>query len=91
MAETHHRDGEKALLRYNVSKTPELSNPLDPSSEPTGRTVFILAEVYKSDAGVADHFAQASSSWTEFENFMTWLGACETTVVTSAPIIHSLW
>ncbi|MCZ6879383.1 MAG: hypothetical protein O7G29_14720 [Acidobacteria bacterium] len=36
MAESHHREGEKALLQYNVSKGAELSNPLDPSSAPTG-------------------------------------------------------
>ena len=28
MEATHHRDGDKALLSYNVSKAPELSNPL---------------------------------------------------------------
>ena len=29
MGATHHRDGEKALLQYTVSKAPELSNPFD--------------------------------------------------------------
>ena len=29
MEATHYRDGEKALLSYNVSKAPELSNPMD--------------------------------------------------------------
>src|SRR5438477_9389184 len=32
MKETHHRSGDKALLSYTVSKAPELSNPMDPSS-----------------------------------------------------------
>ena len=31
MESTHHRDGEKALLQYAVSKAPELSNPFDPT------------------------------------------------------------
>ena len=44
-AATHHRSGDKALLTYNVSKAPELSNPLDPSSAPTGNTCFVLSEV----------------------------------------------
>ena len=62
MEATHHRTGDKALLIYDVSKAPELSNPLDPSSPETGNTYFILSEVYESEAGVADHFQQAMSS-----------------------------
>jgi hypothetical protein len=31
MEATHHRDGDKALLSYNVSKAPQLSNPMDPN------------------------------------------------------------
>src|SRR6476619_4237157 len=38
MKATHHRDGNKALLTYNVSKGPELSNPLDQNSAQTGNT-----------------------------------------------------
>jgi hypothetical protein len=37
MEATHYRDGEKALLSYNASKGPELSNPTDPNSAPTGK------------------------------------------------------
>ena len=88
---THHREGDKAMLVYNVSKAPELSNPMDSSSDPTGNTCFILMEVYESEAGVADHFQMADESWTEFSNFQNWLGACEVTIVPCAPIIHSLW
>ena len=91
MESTHHRDGDKALLVYDVSKTPELSNPLDPTSEPTGNTHFILAEVYESEAGIADHFEQAQSSWQDFSAFVEWMGQCKTTVIPSAPISHSLW
>src|SRR5438067_2003444 len=36
MEATHYRTGEKALLSYNVSKAPELSDPLDLNSAPTG-------------------------------------------------------
>lgn len=91
MASSHHREGDKALFVYDVSKVAELSNPLDPSSEPTGNTHFILAEVYQSEAGIADHFEQASGSWEEFGNFVKWIGACKSTVIPSAPIVHSLW
>ncbi|MCZ6636122.1 MAG: hypothetical protein O7G87_22215 [bacterium] len=90
MEKTHHREGDKALLVYDVSKAPEQSNPMDPSSELTGNTCFILAEIYASPAGVEDHFQQAES-WEEFENFKKWLGACQVTIVTCAPVVHSLW
>jgi hypothetical protein len=39
---------------------------MDPNSAPTGNTGFILSEIYKTDAGVADHFPMAKSSWPEF-------------------------
>ena len=58
MESTHHRSGEKALLSYNVSKGPELSNPMDLNSAPTGNTYFVLTEIYETEAGVADHFQQ---------------------------------
>lgn len=54
MAETHYGEGELALLSYNIVKGLELWNPLDPSSEPTGNTSFVLAEVYESPAGLED-------------------------------------
>ena len=91
MEETHHREGDKALLTYNVSKAPELSYAMDPSSVSTGNTCFVLMEVYETEAGVADHFQQAGESWKEFSDFQQWLGACQVTIVPSAPVVHSLW
>ena len=61
MEATHHRTGEKARLSYNVSKGPELSNPMDLNSAPTGNTYFVLTEIYETEAGVADHFQQTAS------------------------------
>lgn len=91
MEATHHREGENALLIYDVSKAPELSNPLDPSSDPTGNTCFILAEVYESDAGVADHFQKAEASWEDFPAFLAWMENCNVTAVPAAGIFNSLW
>ena len=91
MEATHHRDGDKALLSYNVSKAPELSNPMDANSAPTGNTSFILSEIYETDAGVADHFQQAEASWDDFPALGEWLGKCTVTGVAAAPIIYSLW
>ena len=91
MEATHHRNGEKALLSYNVSKTPELSNPMDSNSAPTGNTCFILNEVYETPAGVADHFQQAMQSWKDFPALMKWLEKCKVSGVAAAPISYSLW
>jgi hypothetical protein len=90
MEATHHRTGAKALLSYNVSKVPELSNPMDLNSAPTGNTCFILTEIYETQAGVADHFQQ-SASWKDFPALGKWTERCKTTLVAAAPIINSLW
>ncbi len=91
MEATHHRNGDKALLSYNVSKAPELSNPLDPSSAPTGNTCFILSEIYETDAGVAEHFQQSASSWQDYPALLKWMERCTVTGLPAAPIINSLW
>ena len=90
MKETHHRSGDKALLSYTVSKAPELSNPMDPSSAPTGNTCFILTEIYESQAGVTDHLQQ-SMNWKDFPAVGNWIGKCKMTGVAAALIINSLW
>lgn len=91
MESTHHRDGERALLSYEVSRAPELTNPMDTASAPTGNMCYVLAEVYESEAGVADHFAQAQSNWEDFQALGEWLGNCRMYGVPAAPIINSLW
>ncbi len=91
MAKTHHREGELALLLYNVVKGPELSNPLDPSSEPTGNASFVLTEVYENPAGLQDHWKQGAESWEDFAAFMEWAGKVKVVTLHGSPVIHSLW
>lgn len=91
MKATHHRNGDKALLTYDVSKAPELSNSFDATSAPTGNTVFVLSEVYETDAGSTDHFAQAASSWKDFPGLVEWLKKCKVTGTPAARIFNSLW
>jgi hypothetical protein len=88
---THHRTGPKALLSYNVAKAPELSNPMDLSSAPTGNTSFVLTEIYETEAGVADHIQQSMASWKDFPALGQWMEKCRVTIVAAAPIINSLW
>lgn len=91
MAATHHRTGDKALLSYNVSKAPELSNAFDPTSAPTGNTCFILSEIYETEAGVAEHFQMAQSTWQDFAALVKWTEKCSVTGLPAAPINNSLW
>jgi hypothetical protein len=91
MEATHHRTGAKALLSYNVSKGPELSNPMDLNSAPTGNTYFVLTEIYETVAGVADHFQQTTASWKDFPAIAQWMEKCKVTFVPAASIINSLW
>lgn len=90
MEATHPREGEKALINYDVAIAPELTNPFDPGSEPTGRTVFVLTEVYESEAGVEHHFQLADSSWDDFGALVEWLGRCEVAGFPAGGIVNSL-
>src|SRR5439155_24442886 len=58
----HAREGPTALRSYSISKGPELSNPLDPDSSPTGNTIFVLDEFYESPAGPVERWRLARSS-----------------------------
>lgn len=91
MAESHHRDGDKALLSYEFSIGPELSNPLDPSSKETGNTLFMLTEVYESAAGIQDHWQQASTNWGDFGRMVEWAKKCSPKTVHGNDITEALW
>ena len=91
MESTHHRSGGKALISYNVSKAPELTNSFDSSSAPTGNTVFVLNEIYETAEGVSDHFAQAMAGWKDFPALVKWLEQCKVSGTPVAPIVNSLW
>ena len=91
MAETHHREGSKALLSYNFSKGPELENPLDPSSAATGNVRYVLNEIYESPAGIEDHWAQAQKSWSDFGEMVEILASCNPQTLHAGSIAQSLW
>jgi len=68
----HTREGDEALLEYIISKGPELSNPMDPSSEPTGKTIFVIDEYYASPAGIARHWQDAADNWPDMAAAVAW-------------------
>ena len=91
MKATHHREGPKALLSYDVSKTPELSDPFVLDSKPTGNVIFVLTEVYETDAGVVNHFDLSKATWKDFQAWNDFAAKCKTTKVGAAKIFNSLW
>ena len=91
MAKTHDRDGSNALLSYDLSKGPELENPLDPSSKSTGSTRYVLSEVYESPAGIENHWRQSQESWSDFAAMVEMLAGCNTQTLHGGSIAESLW
>ena len=87
----HPREGDVALLDYTVSKGPELSNPMDPSSEPTGKTIFVIDEYYESPAGIARHWQDAMDNWQDLGALVE--ASARATVATqhSGTVVQALW
>ncbi len=87
----HPREGDTALLDYRISKGPELANPMDPNSEETGNTIFVLSEVYASPAGVPEHWRQAFASWGDLQAFLDWGQRGRVTTLHSGTVVQALW
>jgi hypothetical protein len=91
MERTHDREGDKALLLYNLVKGPELEDQSDPSSKPSGNTTYVLTEVYETQAGVEDHWKRAAESWDDMGAVGEWSAQCTVATLHGSPVIHSLW
>jgi hypothetical protein len=87
----HPREGDEALLSYSISKGPELSNPMDPSSEPTGNTIFVLDEFYESPAGVPRHWKDAIDNWQDVGAIMEWTAKTKVATLHSGTAVQALW
>ncbi len=90
----HSREGDTALLRYHISKGPELSNPLDPSSSPTGDTIFVLSEIYESPAGVNEHWRLAlePDRKADHEDLVAWCAKAKNiTTLHYGTTVQALW
>jgi hypothetical protein len=86
------RGGYCPLLDYSISKGPELENPVDPNSSPTGDTIFVLDEFYESPAGVVEHWRLAAETWQDLSVFMEWSGkAKRVSTLHSGTLVQALW
>jgi hypothetical protein len=87
----HPREGDVALLDYTVSKGPELSNPMDPGSEPTGKTIFVLDEYYASPAGIARHWQDATDNWPDLSAAVAWGAKGTVATLHNGTAVQALW
>ena len=87
----HPRTGDTALLSYSISKGPELSNPLDPNSEPTGNTIFLLDEFYESPAGIARHWQDATDNWKDLGAVVELSGKGKVATLHCGTAVQALW
>ena len=87
----HPREGDAALLSYSISKGPELANPLDPNSEPTGNMIYVLDEFYESPAGVARHWQDAIDNWEDLGAIVEWSGKGKVATLHCGTAIEALW
>ncbi len=87
----HPREGDTALLSYTISRGPELANPLDPGSEPTGNTIFVLDEYYEAPAGVARHWEDAIANWTDLGPLAEWSAKGSVQTMHAGTVTQALW
>jgi hypothetical protein len=87
----HPREGDVALLDYSISKGPELSNPMDPTSEPTGNTVFVLDEYYESPAGIARHWQDGIDNWGDMSAVGAWSAKARVATLHNGTAVQALW
>ncbi len=88
---THYKEGDKALLRYNIIKAPELEDPFNPNSEPTGNTMFVLDEMYETQAGLDDHWQQAADNWEDLGAILEWASKCKVITAHNGVAVQALW
>ena len=90
IGKTHPRDGAAGLLSYNFAKGVERANPLDPASDETANTRYVLNEIYESPAGIDNHWQESAKSWGDFAAMVELLSSCDTQTLHCGEIAESL-
>ena len=68
-----------------------MSNPLDPASDPTGNTIFVLDETYESPAGVPRHWQDATDNWQDLGAIVEWSAKGTVATMHSGTVVQALW
>jgi hypothetical protein len=64
---------------------------MDPTSEPTGKTVFVIDEYYESPMGIARHWQQAAESWPDMPAAVAWSAKGTVATLHSGTAVQALW
>ena len=79
------------MLSYNIAHGPEYADPLAPDLTPTGNTIFLMVEIYETEAGVAEHWRLGQQEWNDVGVMMKWLEKCDKTILHGSKVVQSLW
>lgn len=81
------------IVTYSLSKGVERENPLDPASNATGRTTYVLNECYRTSDDILLHWSKTSAEWDRFVEIIAWMQRPGTQVVTlhDGQVLNSLW
>ena len=101
MRKKSHREGPLKLLQYSVSESPEWKNDgtfiASPAPffegkfpEKTGRTIFVLSEIYENENGLHHHFIESKDFASEFDSMITTFNL-EYMCLNQMKVIQSLW
>jgi hypothetical protein len=71
----HPREGDAAPAVLQHLQGPGAVESVDPNSDPTGDTIFVLDEFYESPVGVVEHWRQGVETWR----------------CTAEPVVQALW
>ena len=83
--------GPQSVAQLRLLEGAELANPLDPGSEATGNTRYVLNEIYESPDGIADHWQQAQASWADFGAMVEMIASCNPQSLHTGEVAASLW
>ena len=64
---------------------------MDPNSDPTGNTIFVLTEVYESPAGVVEPWKLAAKTWQDFPAILDWGTKGKVATLHSGTVVQALW
>jgi len=92
MRETHHIDGdvEPVILCYAVLKSPELNNPLDPTSGETGNTLYGITEIYNGPEGAGAHMQLGQEREAMFSELVSLTNEYCVCGILGAPVIKAM-
>ena len=65
---------------------------MDPSSEPTGSTIYVVDECYETPAGITRHCQDTTENWPEMASAApAWSAKAKIVTLHNGTIVPALW